>query len=103
MNHFPIVNQAKEYVTRFMQEHRNKSLIYHTLHHTETVVEIARQTGLHYKLNNNDLLITLIAAWFVDAGYYEDYRQHEVAGAGIAESFLRKTGVADDSYRILMV
>jgi len=96
MNHLPTVNQAKEYVTGFMQEHQNKKLIYHTLHHTETVVEITQEAGIHYGLNNNDLLITLVAAWFVDVGYYEDYRQHEVASAGIAENFLRKTGVGDE-------
>ncbi|HVG40951.1 MAG TPA: Pycsar system effector family protein [Chitinophagaceae bacterium] len=96
MNHLPIVSQAKDYVTKYLQEHQNKKVIYHTIQHTEAVVEIAKQISTHYELNNNDTLVTLVAAWFIDTGYYDDYRQHEVASARMAEVFLKKAGVGED-------
>ncbi|MFN2438433.1 MAG: Pycsar system effector family protein [Chitinophagaceae bacterium] len=99
MNHLPIVNQAKDYIINFMEEHQNKKIIYHTLSHTETVVEIARQIGTDYELSHNELLITLVAAWFVDTGYYENYNKHEEASAQIAENFLRKSGAQDEIIR----
>jgi predicted metal-dependent HD superfamily phosphohydrolase len=95
MNHLPIVSQAREYVTKYLQEHPNKNVIYHTLQHTEAVVDVTKQLIIHYELGNHDTLITLIAAWFIDTGYYDDYRQHEVASAQIAEKFLRTATVSE--------
>lgn len=99
MNQHSILEEAKAYVTNFIEEHQNKKIIYHTLHHTKTVVEVARQISTDGGLSNNDLLITLMAAWFVDTGYYKDYEQHEEASAQVAENFLRKAGVTDETIR----
>src|SRR5689334_8186384 len=96
MNHPPIVNEAKEYVSNFLQQHASKKMVYHTLQHTEQVVEMARQMCLHYQLHGNHLLIALVAAHFVDAGYYEDYQQHETASAQLAENFLKGAGLNDE-------
>ena len=96
MNHQPIVNQAKVSVVKFMEEHRNEKLIYHTLSHTETIVEIAQQLGTDNGLSNDDLTITLVAAWFIDTGYYENSGKHEELSAQIAENFLIKSGVAGE-------
>lgn len=95
MNQPSLISQAQEYVTRYLQEQPNKKIIYHTLKHTETVVEITKQLSAHCGLNDNDTLITLTAAWFVDTGYYDDFRQHEAASARLAESFLKKAAAQD--------
>lgn len=96
MNHPPVASQAREYVTKYLQEHPNKNVIYHTLQHTEEVVDVAKELITHYELGNHDTLITLVAAWFIDTGYYDDYRQHEVASAQIAERFLRTATVSEE-------
>ena len=97
MNHPPIVNEAKEFVTDYLQEHSDKKIVYHTLQHTEQLVEAARQMCLHYQLHSNEVLTTLVATWFADTGYYTDYQQHEMASAQTAENFLRKKGVSEDA------
>ena len=99
MNFLPIINQAKDFVIKFIKEHPNKKIIYHTLSHTETIVELARQISIDYEQSNNDLIPAVIAAWFVDTGYYEDYREHEESSARIAEDFLRKVGAEDEKIK----
>ncbi|HVG42300.1 MAG TPA: Pycsar system effector family protein [Chitinophagaceae bacterium] len=99
MDHLPLINQAKEYVTTYLHEHQNPNLIYHNFLHTENVVAAARQMSSYYELGNNDLLITLTAALFIDTGYYEDYGQHEEAAARIAENFLKKAGMGEEIKR----
>ena len=99
MNFLPIIHQAKDFVIKFIKEHPNKKIIYHTLSHTETIVELARQISIDYEQSNNDLLPAVIAAWFVDTGYYEDYREHEESSARIAEDFLRKVGAEDEKIK----
>ena len=96
MNHPPIVNEVKEYVTKFLEENASKKIVYHTRQHTDQVVEMARQMCGHYQLHGNDLLITLVAAQFVDTGYYTDFQQHEAASAQLAENFLKGAGLTDE-------
>ncbi len=43
--------------------------MFHTIEHTEEVVESASIMADYYKLNEEDRLILLIAAWFHDVGY----------------------------------
>ncbi|MEO6070572.1 MAG: Pycsar system effector family protein [Chitinophagaceae bacterium] len=96
MNHLPIVTEARDYVAGYLQEHANNKIVFHTLHHTEAVVEIAKQMCAYYELGNQDASIALVAAWFVNVGYYEAYREHEESSAGLAEAFMKSAGVGDE-------
>jgi predicted metal-dependent HD superfamily phosphohydrolase len=97
MNHFPLVTQAKEHVTKYIQEHASKKLIYHTLQHTQAVVDVTKQLVTQNQLDGNDAQTALLAAWFVDTGYYDDYRQHEIASARLAELFLKKAAAPEST------
>lgn len=91
-----LVEQAQAYVTRYMREHFNPKLLYHNLTHTENVVAVAHQLGQHYKLAEGDLCILLIAAWFHDTGYFQDFLHHEAISADLAEQFLKAHGASTE-------
>ena len=93
LNYLELVQKAGEYVSAYMQEHANPSLLYHNLSHTERVVTVATEIARHYGLGSRDLFIVLTAAWFHDIGYYSDIRNHEQVGAAQAETFLKALGV----------
>ncbi|SFE36157.1 Predicted metal-dependent phosphohydrolase, HD superfamily [Chitinophaga sp. CF118] len=84
-----IIEAAQQYVTAQYKEHPHPKLVYHNLEHTRQVVAAAEQISAHYRLENTDLLIVYIAAWFHDLGYLlGEAKTHEEKGAELAVNFL---------------
>lgn len=96
MNYPEISRKVQEYVHSAFDSKKDKALLYHNFTHTQNVVKAATRIGRHYRLNERDLFIVTTAAWFHDIGYLEDYNHHELMGADIAASFLRKQGVPEE-------
>jgi predicted metal-dependent HD superfamily phosphohydrolase len=85
-----LIDQAKERAKSIFKAHENTPFIYHNVQHTENVVRFARQIAEHYKLKAEDYEVLIIAAWFHDAGYFEEPSRHEAKGASLAEEFLKE-------------
>ena len=94
MDHKSILEQAEHYARSFFGSHVNEKLIYHNLYHTEKVVEASLTIARHYRLNEQDMFVVTIAAWFHDIGYLTGGGlDHEQRGAAMAAAFLEGTGV----------
>jgi HD superfamily phosphodiesterase len=94
MDYRSITEQAQHYVRTYFDTHADDQLIYHNLYHTEQVVKAATQIARHYNLNETDLFIVQVAAWFHDIGYFTGGAAgHEERGAKLAEAYLQGTGV----------
>jgi predicted metal-dependent HD superfamily phosphohydrolase len=96
MNYPELSLQIQEYVTSYFHLQKSRIFIYHNLHHTQNVVKAATQIANHYQLNERDFFIVTTAAWFHDAGYFEDMNNHEVKGKDMAATFLRAHAVGED-------
>ncbi|GAB4021818.1 Pycsar system effector family protein [Spirosoma koreense] len=95
-----LLTQIKSYVVRQFTEHPRPELVYHTLAHTEDVVQAAGKIAHHYELPDNQRLVVLAAAWFHDLGYLSGSGQdHEEKSAEIAASFLQSQSVSADQIR----
>ncbi len=95
MNYQQLLEQAQQTSIEFFKEHPNDKLVYHNMQHTERVVNAAREIANHYQLPDDDFFIVVTAAWFHDAGYYINPKDHEAAGATLAAEFLMKASVDD--------
>jgi len=94
MDYRSITEQAQHYVRTYFDTHADDQLIYHNLYHTEQVVKAATQIARHYNLNETDLFIVQVAAWFHDIGYLTGGAAgHEERGAKLVEAYLQGTGV----------
>ena len=94
MNEPQLLNDIEHYVQQFMDEHYRPELLYHNKEHTIRVVRAAKQIGEHYRLNENEFLIVVAAAWFHDLGYYTaDRADHEKEGARLAGAYLQQQQV----------
>ncbi len=71
------------------------SLYFHDLHHTLQVVGASEQMAAVVSLSSGDRLALMLAAWFHDTGYSEQYEGHEKASVRIATAFCREQGVDD--------
>jgi len=89
-----IIDAAQQYVTTQYQDHPHPNLVYHNLEHTRQVVAAAAQISAHYRLQDTDLLVVYIAAWFHDLGYLlGESTTHEETGASLARNFLNEQKV----------
>ena len=80
---------ARAYVTDIFQHKVKPEFVFHSLEHTEDVVEACSRLADHYQLPEEDRLTLLLAAWFHDAGYSAGQAEgHEEISAQMATQFL---------------
>src|SRR5919205_4133874 len=60
---------ARAYVTDIYQHKVKPEFVFHSLEHTEDVVEACSHMADYYQLSEDDRLVLMLAAWFHDTGY----------------------------------
>lgn len=88
MPHHDILKSAEIFISELFSEKLSPNMMYHNFAHTMDVVNNARKIGKKSGLDNSELEIVTIAAWFHDSGYTVSYQGHEDAGIEIAKAFL---------------
>ena len=87
-NNQPITDKADEFVFNLFKEKQQNWLVYHNYNHTVQVVEASIEIGKGSKLNDSELEIVTLAAWFHDTGYIEKFKEHEKISVQIATKYL---------------
>lgn len=93
MNYQKLIDKIAKHVAAYYDEHPREELVYHNLDHTQYVVKAALKIAEYYQLNEEDLFILTVAAWFHDIGYLINEQDHESSGAKAAEEYLEKHDV----------
>lgn len=89
-----VLEQAQEYVTHLFRNKVDPHFVFHNLGHTQQVVAAAKDLGAHYKLNDDDLFVLLISAWFHDTGFSTGRaEEHEKESINLAANFLEERNV----------
>jgi len=91
-----IIKNAEEFVNTLFREKLSPKLIYHNFTHTANTVKTARKIGKKSGLNDEELEILTLAAWFHDSGYTEVYKGHEDKSIEIANKFLSENNYPPD-------
>lgn len=93
-----ILSAARHYVTELYTHKVRQEFVFHNLDHTEDVAEACSVMADHYKLNDNDRFVLMLAAWFHDTGYSQGTAAgHEEYSARIAADFLHHKNVDEES------
>ena len=90
-----ILNEARDYVSNILEENLPDEIEFHTIEHTEYVVNGTDLIGRNSGLDSEELIIAKLSAWFHDVGYVVNPESHEVESAKIAEDFLRSKAVEE--------
>ncbi len=85
----PLLNEAEEYVKAYFEQHISSDYVFHDLEHTAQTVAAARVLAEGNNIEQEDMLLLQIAAWFHDTGYSEGSVQHEERSCNNATQFLR--------------
>ncbi|MEZ4996322.1 MAG: adenylate/guanylate cyclase domain-containing protein [Bacteroidales bacterium] len=88
-----LLPDVEEYVTGFSPGNGPMALSIIILTTHSGVVKMWSLFGTHENLNEEEMDIVKIAAWFHDVGYLKQYRDHEEVSIHIAEGFLNGKGV----------
>ncbi len=83
-----ILNKVHIYVEGLFEALRNTDNLYHNIDHTIEVVEKVKEIGAGEGLDEDELEIVILAAWFHDTGYCIKSEGHEEVSANYARGFL---------------
>jgi len=94
-----LIANAEKYVLHFLNNNLNKSFVYHNVAHTQRVVEKTKELIEGQQIGESDAKELLLGAWFHDTGYTKVIENHEDAGVQIAQEFLKKHKVTEDTIK----
>ena len=90
MNYSALEENTGRFVTRVFESPQQVQLPYHNLEHTKAVTDHAKEIKLFYSLNEEDICIINIAAWFHDIGQLQGgMKDHEDRAVVIMNNYLK--------------
>lgn len=84
----PFLNKVAAFAGEILQFQLPENLFFHNFQHTKETVEAAFKIGKKEALSEEELEMLLIAAWFHDTGFRDEYFGHESASQKIAQQYL---------------
>ncbi|MEP7163755.1 MAG: Pycsar system effector family protein [Ferruginibacter sp.] len=91
MDYTPIYKKTAQYVTSLFVENKKENLVFHNIDHTKYVVEKVQEIAAHVHLDEREMLILFLAAWFHDTGYlFVKSNEHEAKSAELLKEFLEQ-------------
>jgi len=102
MNYTELSRKIQEHVQAVFHAQKDKTFVYHNLDHTQNVVKATSQIANHYQLSEKDFFIVTTAAWFHDAGYFADYKNHETKSSEMATVFLRNNFIEEETVQAVV-
>jgi predicted metal-dependent HD superfamily phosphohydrolase len=95
--HEQVLAAVRNYITETFSHKAKPEMVFHTIEHTEEVVESASIMADYYNLEEDERLILLIAAWFHDLGYISGTAAgHEDVSIEKATEFLRNQRIDEN-------
>ncbi len=91
-----LVKEAASFVEELFNRELPDGYLFHNIEHTRYVAEKAELIGKNSKLNETDLNIVVLCAWFHDTGYINGFENHEERSAKMAEDFLKSGDISSD-------
>ena len=98
MTNTTLLSKVEKQASEILQQQLSPDLRYHNYEHTKMVVEAVESIGAIEKLDEAELEMVQIAAWFHETGYRDAYDGHEEKSQAIAKEFLSKENL--DSEKI---
>ena len=91
MDYHHIYKKVESFVKELYEKNQTDNLIFHTLEHTENVVDHAKEISAEYQLSDKDQFILYTAAWFHDAGHlFTEPARHELRSVELMKDYLSK-------------
>ena len=90
------VNRVRDHVSKIFRDNAPPENVYHNLRHTTEVVDAAKEIAAAEGINNEELELLLVAAWFHDLGYIKTCEGHEDLSIEYANNFLNDNNYPEE-------
>lgn len=87
-----LLTSAENLARETLARKGDPDLLFHTIGHTEQVIAAILEISATTDLQQEEINLIILAAWFHDLGYTEVYTGHEAKSQQIAETFLKNAG-----------
>jgi len=91
-----IIQESEKYIRTLFEKEIRENLRYHDILHTEYVANQAGIIGQNSGLNQEEINIVTVAAWFHDSGFVSKSDGHEEVSQDIARKFLVSKDMPED-------
>lgn len=91
-----ILEKVEQYCSHLLLGKECEQLPFHNFAHTTRVVRFSMEFATALNLSKVEIEEVVIAAWFHDTGFSEDYAHHEEYSKVLARSFLEEMGIAEE-------
>ena len=85
-----IIEEAKGFIKKLLQNELSDQWLFHNYNHAKDVAEVAVSLGKMAELEDSELEVLELAAWFHDTGYVKGREGHEAESVIIAKEFLKE-------------
>lgn len=92
-----ILSKVKEFIGKSFRDKGSANAYYHNFTHTAEVVKVAEEIAIAAGIDEKEIEVLKIAAWFHDIGHIETCIGHEDIGIGIAVTFLKENNYPIES------
>lgn len=93
MSNSELLFEVEQAAAKLFEKLDTQVYTYHNFIHTKAVVNRAKIIGESIGLNDNQLTICLVAAWFHDVGYLYNHHEHESVSIQLITDFLQEKSV----------
>ena len=93
MDYHNIYKKVEGFVKELYEKNQTDNLLFHTLKHTEDVVEHVKEISAQHQLTEKEQFVLYTAAWFHDTGHlFTDPTRHELRSVELMKDFLQQYG-----------
>lgn len=89
MDYEILYKKIEKYVTELFEKLEDPALVFHSLKHTQQVVNRTKEIAAHYNVGEKEMFILYSAAWFHDTGHLvTDPKKHEDMSVDIMNKYM---------------
>lgn len=100
--HNSICELSQEYITALFKKELSRDLSFHNLDHTKGVVKAVELIADELRLQNSEITLLKVAAWFHDSGMIKSISNHENSSTELAKNALNNWGVPMDEINVII-
>jgi predicted metal-dependent HD superfamily phosphohydrolase len=91
MDYHNIYKKVESFVRELYEKNQTGNLLFHTLEHTENVVDYVKEIAAQSQLTDREQFILYTAAWFHDTGHlFTEPSRHEMRSVELMKDFLSR-------------
>ncbi|MBK7105286.1 MAG: HD domain-containing protein [Ignavibacteriae bacterium] len=96
------IQLISDHIYDYYEKNNPPENVYHDINHIIEVVEAVKLIAKANSLNENDIQLITISAWFHDIGHIKVWEGHEELGANYAKEFLSNYEISESEIQIIV-